>query len=104
MATYTKIKKGEYKVTVNNIETVVLKIGKTEWHVLIDSKVVTKGKTRAKAVEAAANMKAEPIELIELMPADTEDELTLDTLDTLLDEDELPNIHPECIKLAVLNR
>lgn len=89
MATYTKVKEGEYKVTVNGVEAVVLKISKTEWHFLVGDKVVTKGKTREKAVESAAKMKAEST------AANAVEELTLDTL---LDVDELPNIHSECIK------
>lgn len=88
MATYTKVKAGEYKVTVNGVEAVVLKISKTKWNFLVGDKVVTKGKTREKAVESAANMKSDTAE-------NAKDELTLDTL---LDVDELPNIHSECIK------
>lgn len=93
--TYTKIKAGEYEVTLNNgVEAVVSKISRTEWHLTILGKVVAKGGTRAKAVESAPAETTESTELKEIT-INAEDELTLDTL---LDEDELPSIHPECIK------
>lgn len=84
--TYTKIKAGEYKVTIGDVEAVVYKVSKTEWHLTIGGKVVSKGRTRSKAVEAVSYETTESTILEEL------------TLDTLLDMDELPNIHSECIK------